>query len=90
MIFLIARRYYGIRGQEFFGMVKGIVTHSFFIRRLFRGERKIQLVASGMSMETGVIQMRALQQRLFLTLRCCLLPPTLAEFQKSLIQSLPE
>ena len=60
--------------------LRGLQHIVFFIRRLFRGERKIQLVASGMSMETGVIQMRALQQRLFLTLRCCLLPPTLAEF----------
>ena len=60
MIFLIARRSYGIRGQKFFGNVKGISTQSFFIRRLLKGERKKQLVASGMRMGTSMIQMRAL------------------------------
>ena len=40
MIFLIARRYYGIRGQEFFGMVKGIATHSFFSFEGFLEEKE--------------------------------------------------
>ena len=50
-----------IRGQEYYGMAKGIATQSFSIPKLFRGERKIQLVAFGMRMGTDEIQMRALQ-----------------------------
>ena len=87
MICLTVRRLYGIRGKKFFGMVKEIVTQSFFIQRLRRGERKILLVAYGMRMGIGVIQMRALLQQLFLTLSRCSLLPTLVELWKSLIRS---
>ena len=48
MIFLIVKKPNGIRGQEYYGMAKGIATQSFFIPKLLRGERKIQLIAFGM------------------------------------------
>ena len=83
MICLIVRRLYGIRGQEFFGMVKGTATQNSSIQVLRRGGRKILLAVYGMSMGIGVIQMRVLLQRLFLILRHCSLLLTLAESWKS-------
>ena len=90
MICLIVRRLYGIRGQEFFGMVKGTATQNSSIQGLRRGGRKILLAAFGMSMGIGAIQMKVLLQRLFPTSRHCSLPLTLAEFWKSQIQSPPK
>ena len=84
------RRFFGIKGQEFSSMVKGIATQNFFTQGLHRGGRKILLAAFGMSMGIGAIQMKVLLQRLFPTSRHCSLPLTLAEFWKSQIQSPPK
>ena len=61
MIFLIVKKFYGIKVQGYYGMAKGITTQSFSIPKRLKGKRKIQLVAFGIRMGTDVIQMRALQ-----------------------------
>ena len=64
MTFLIVRKLFGTKDQEFSGMAKGTEIPSFSIHRPHKGERKILLVACGMKMGFGVIQVRALRQRL--------------------------
>ena len=86
MTFLIVRKLFGTKDQEFFGMAKGTEIRSSSIQRPHKGERKTLLVAFGTKMGIGVIQRKALRRRLLLTLRLCLLLPTLAGLWRSLTQ----
>ena len=61
MTFLIVRKLFGTKDQEFSGMAKGIEIRSSSIQRPYKGERKTLLVASGTKIGIDVIQMRALR-----------------------------
>ena len=64
MTFLIVRRLFGTKDQDFSSMAKGTETLSFSTQRPYKGERKILYMAFGMKMGFGVIQVRALWRRL--------------------------
>ena len=61
MNFLIVRKLFSTKDQEFSSMAKGIEIRSSSIQRHRKGERKTILAAFGTKMGIGVIQMRALR-----------------------------